>query len=188
MLYYSFLSGSYSTTQITKSKLIYPLSLSEVKRHLRLDNDFVVDDDYLMTLISAATQMAENYIGKDIAQTRNTLRIDDFSGDFVKVYEGNFISVESTKDSNNTAIGTVKQTSKHDDYFQIEWTSSISSDPLTITFLTGFNENETTELIKQAILIKTADLYDSERSSYAFGGSKNTNVFETILNYYKSLQ
>lgn len=185
MLSFSFYLGNFSTVQETKTKLIYPLSLQEVKRHLRIDNDFIDDDDYLESLIIAGTQLAENYVEKDIANTQTVLRIDDFSGDWIKIKDGNFLSIVSVLDSNNASIGTIYQTSKHNDFFQIEWVNSIESDPLTITYLSGYAENQTPALIKQAILIKIADLYDSARADFNWSGLTDNKVFESILNFYK---
>ena len=181
-------TANFSYVQETKTKLIYPLTLSEVKRHLRIDNDFVDDDAYLEDLIIAATNMAENYIEKDIAKTSTELRIDDFSGDWIRINDGNFLSIVSVKDSNDVSIGAIKQTSKHDDFFQIEWATILNSDPLKITYYSGFNENETPVLIKQSCLIITADLYDSQRSNMNWSGLTNNHVWESILNYYKMIR
>jgi hypothetical protein len=169
--------------QLTKTREIYPLSLCNIKRHLRLHNDFVDDDDYLMDLLHSATQMAENYLNKAICKTKNVLRINDFNSDVLKIYEGNFLSIVSVLDASSAAIGTVYQTSVHYDYFTIEWTASICTNPVQITFYTGYNEDETPELIKQAILVKTADFYDNQRSSLNWSGMTDSGVFERILNY-----
>jgi hypothetical protein len=67
--------------QLVKTREIYPLSLCDIKRHLRLHNDFVDDDAYLEHLKKSAPQMAENYLNKAICKTLNVLRIDSFSGD-----------------------------------------------------------------------------------------------------------
>lgn len=176
----------FSTVQETKTKLIYPLSLTEVKRHLRMDMNFNDDDDYLDGLIEAATTMAENYIEKNIAYTLVSLRIDSFNDDWIRINDGNFISVLSVLDENDASIGTIEQTSKHDDFFQIQWENAISADPLTINYYAGYADNETPALIKQAILIKIADLYDSQRADLHWGGLTDNKVFETILNYYKA--
>jgi hypothetical protein len=181
MLYFSKLLGTVATTQSVKTKLNYPLSLNEVKRHLRLDNDFIDDDDYIDNLIIVATQYCENYIGKDIAHTQNTLRIDDWDGDFIKIYDGNFISA-------NTSTGTILQTSAHYDYFQIEFTNQITVDPLNLTYYTGFIIDTTPEIIKQAILVKVSDLYDNERGSYGYGGSRYNNVIEMLLSSYVNIR
>jgi hypothetical protein len=174
--------------QITKTREIYPLSLCQIKRHLRLHNDFTDDDDYLMDLLYSATQLAENYLNKAIAKTKNVLRIDDFNSDALKIYEGNFLSIVSVLDASNVAIGTIHQTSVHYDYFTVEWASSICADPITITFYTGYEEDETPELIRQSILIKIADMYDNQRSSLNWNGMTDSKVFETILNGFIAIR
>lgn len=174
--------------QITSRRELYPVTLSEIKRHLRIHSDFVDDDDYFIMLREVAVQMAENYINKAISKTLNTIRLDDFNSNFIKIMEGNFLSVVGVTDANGNAIGTVKQTSVHHDFFTIEWTASIASDPLTITFYTGFEEDQTPSVIKQAILIKIADLYDNQRSDYNWNGYADNKVFESILNSYVAMR
>jgi hypothetical protein len=172
--------------QITKTREIYPLSLDVIKRHLRLHNDFTDDDDYLLELRHAATQMAENYLNKAIAKTLNVLRIDDFNDDWIQIMEGNFLSVVSVLDASNNATGTVHQTSTHYDYFTIEWTAPIAADPLTINFYTGFEDDEVPELIRQAILITISDFYDNNRASFNWSGVQDSKIVERILNQYQS--
>jgi hypothetical protein len=174
--------------QLVKTREIYPLSLCDIKRHLRLHNDFVDDDDYLEHLKKSATQMAENYLNKAICKTLNVLRIDSFSGDSVKIMEGNFLSIVSVLNATNVAVGTIHQTSVNYDYFTIEWTAPISSNPLTIRFYTGFEEDETPELIRQAILILISNLYDSQRSSVTWSGYSDNKIWESLLNYYLSIR
>jgi hypothetical protein len=174
--------------QLTKSKISYPLSLDIVKRHLRLDNDFMDDDDYIQDLIYAATQYAENYLGKDIAKTENTLRIDDFDDDSLQVMEGNFISIISVKNAGGVSIGTIHQTSVHYNYFTIEWTGNVASDPIEIKFYTGHEDGTYPEIIKQAILIAVADFYDNSRTSLIFSGLTDSKIFERCLESYKSIR
>jgi len=171
-----------SDYNITKSKALYPISLAEAKRHLRVDVDFRDDDDYIENLITAATTLAENYINKDIAKTTNTLRIYDFSSDYLEVYEGNYISIIDVVDSNDASIGTLDYILNHDNSFIVEWTDTITTDPITLTYYTGYDECPV--LIKQAILTKIGDLYDSARSNFAWNGMQDNKVFETILNFY----
>lgn len=178
----------YSYSQITKTKLIYPLALCDVKRHLRMDNDFTDDDDYLENLIVAGTTIAENYIEKDIAKTYNELRTNGYFYNDLKIREGNFLGVVSVSDNNLAAIGTVNRTIVGDDYFQINWDSDISSDPLYVSFYTGYNEDETPPLIKQCILIIIADLYDNQRSNINWSGLTDNKVWQTLLDRYRIIR
>jgi hypothetical protein len=175
-------------TNETKTKLEYPLTLSKVKRHLRIDQSFVDDDDYLDTLIKVATTIAEDYIEKDIAKTKTDLRIDNFSGSSLTVHAGNFISVESVLNSDDVSIGTIHFTTKTPNAFHIEWESSISSKPLFVSYLSGYLEKETPVLIEHAILIIIASLYDSQRSNISWSGYQDNLVWQKILDPYKLIR
>ena len=179
---------NFSLVQETKTKISYPLTLSEVKRHLRIDPEFDEDDDYLNGLIFTGTQIAENFIEKDIAKTLTVVRFDEFNSDWIRINDGNFLSLVSVHDKNDASLGTVHQTSKHDDFFQIEWTTIIDSDPVEITYYSGFEPGTCPPILKQAILIKIGDLYDSARSDYNWNGMQDNKVFEQILSYYKIIR
>lgn len=174
--------------QEIKTKIVYPLSLNKVKRHLRIDNSFVDDDDYLSTLIIVATNIAENFIEKDVAKTKTELRIEKFDGDCIEINDGNFLSVISVSDGNYDAIGTIDFITKKQNLFFIQWKESIASEPLHISYYSGYEENTTPEIIEQAILIKIADLYDSQRSDILWSGHTNQMVFESILNPYRQIR
>ena len=179
---------NFAWTQESKTKISYPLSLSIVKRHLRLDNDFTDDDNYLDDLIITATTIAEDYIEKDIAKTLTQFRVDDFTGDWLRVNDGNFHSLVSVFNKDDVSIGTIYQTSKHSDFFQIEWTDFIESNPLKVSYYTGFDDNAYPSVFKQAILIKIADLYDNQRADLNWSGLQDNKIFETILNPYRAVR
>lgn len=174
--------------QLTKTREIYPLSLCTIKRHLRIHNDFTEDDDYLLQLRNAATQLAENYLNKAISKTRNVLRIHEFNSDTIKIYEGNFLSIISVLDASSVAITTTYTTNVHYDFFTLEWTSNVCSDPIYLNFYTGFEEDTTPEVISQAILIKIADLYDNARADFSWEGVRDNKVFESLLNSYVAIR
>jgi hypothetical protein len=167
-----------------KTKASYPVSRSEAKRHLRVEDDFHEDDDYIDNLIIAATVKAEQYIGKDIAETSNTQEIYDFLGDAIRLPEGNFRSFTQGVTDASTLVVV-----DHTDIFYnttfIQFSSSYDSDPLTITYETGYAEGECPILIKQAVLIKIADLYDVNRQSYSIGNVTGNNAFESLLDSFR---
>lgn len=168
----------------TKTKTIYPLSVAEAKRHLRIPENEEEDNDYIDNLIKAATQQAESYIGKDIALTSNVDTIYDFCDDSINILEGNFN--EFTSGITDTSISVdVNNVQKMYNYTLIELNSDYSADPLTISYITGFSEGECPAVIKHAILIKVADLYDVERQSYTEGSIKKNKAFESLLDSYR---
>jgi len=184
------LSGNiaWSCTQETKTKLEYPIVLREVKKHLRIDMDFVDDDAYLENLVKVATSIAENYVEKNIAYTETQLRIDNFCESWIKIHDGNFSSIKSILNASSVAISTTYTTYKHDDFFQIEWESTIASDPIYINYYTGYEDESIPAILKQAIFIIIADLYDSQRSNIDWNGYKDNRVWQTILDPYRIIR
>jgi len=168
-----------------KTKSYYPVSLDEAKRHLRVDQEWSKDDDYIRGLIEAATQKCEEYIGKDIALTSNVLAIYDFVGPDLYLEEGNFISLDSVKQSDASTSISVDHTEILYNRVYIELSSHADQDPLYLYYTTGFAAGACPALIKQAVLVKIADLYDDQRSSYSNGTSKNENAYERLLDSFK---
>lgn len=171
---------------ITKTKSEYPVNIEEAKRHIRLDLDFTDDDDYIETLISVATLEAEKTVGFDIAKTNNVYKKYDFSGEIITIKEGN-VNLDSSivvQDENDVSY-SIRQSENFYHYFTLELTNSITADPLTVIYQTGYDGDCPLD-IKQAILIKVADLYDTERNSWHLGNLKNDKVFERMLDYHKS--
>jgi hypothetical protein len=174
---------------ITKVKSVYPVSLSEVKQHLRVDLNSYDDDNYINnSIIKSATRYCESYIDKDIAYTTNTLTIEDFYDSFLRINEGNLISI--TDVSINGTLYTDYELTIYNDHFEIEWDDYKGGDDYTLVshFITGYNTDLCPEEIKQAIYIKCGDLYDVERSSYTLGSIKKSDVVERILTPYRAIR
>jgi len=97
--------------------MAYPVSLSEVKTHLRIDVS--IDDTYLTNfVIPAAVEYCNMYIDSSMLYTTD------------------------------------------------------ASCPY---------------MVKQAILIASADLFDTERSSYTLGSIKRGDIVQRLLNPYKTI-
>lgn len=168
---------------IIKQKTWYPVSLQESKDHLRISTDDTTDDNYIRNLIKVATTEGENYVGFDIAYTKNTVEIFDFVSDKIDLPFGNFQSLVSITDS-SIAV-SYDHIIKNKGRFAIELNTVVDSDPITVIFYTGFPQDKedegSIELIKQYILIRLSDLYEPERSSWSYGALRNTNTAEKLL-------
>jgi uncharacterized phiE125 gp8 family phage protein len=174
---------------ISKSKSIYPVTLDEVKRHLRVDSDYFEDDAYLENaVIRSATRFCENFIDKDIAYTSNRYTLYDFYDSYLSIDEGNLISVSDV--SINGTLYNDYDLKTYSDSFSLSWDYYIggADNTITIDFITGYENGECPEEIKQAVLIKCGDLYDVERSSYTLGNAKKNEVVERILMPFKSIR
>jgi len=166
-----------------KTKSYYPVSLDEAKRHLRIDDSWDKDDDYIRNLIEAATQKCEEYIGKDIALTSNVLAIYGFLGCDFYLEEGNFISMDSIKQSDaSTAIG-IDHTEIYYNRVYVELATDADQDPLYLYYTTGYAAGACPALIKQAVLVKIGDLYDVERQSYS--DHKENYAYQRLLDSFK---
>ena len=172
-------------TNITKRKLVQPVTYEEGYTHLRLD--FGDDDGLVNRLIRTATNLAENYIEKDIAKTECTLTVEDFYSDTIRIDEGNFLSAISVYADGEEVLDSYVVRVYHN-YFTVTFTTPIMANDLVVKFYTGFDEDEAPEDIKAAILIKLAELYDIDRSGYVMNNYKATGAFETILNYHKPIR
>jgi len=167
-----------------KTKVSWPVSLSEAKRHLRVEDDFHEDDDYIQNLIYAATAKAEQYIGKDIAETTNSQSLYDYSGDDLTLMEGNFNSFTEAVTDTSTAYNAIETRIYYNSAY-VELSESVSSDPLVVSYKTGYDQGECLPLIKQAILIKIKDFYDEQRSSYDKGTVRPNKAFEYQLDSFR---
>lgn len=173
-------------TTITKTKTLYPVSLDEVKQHLRIDLSNTEDDDYISkSIIKSATRKAENFIGKDIALTTVEYKVYDFCGDSLFIPEGNLISLNYVI-SDASVAQSVSDVRAFDDRFYFELSTSLESDPIVVQFTTGYTDtDDVPEEIKQAIMIECGNLFDVERSSYVSGSMRKTDAFERLLMSHK---
>ena len=181
----SILNRESTATHYIKEKLWYPVSLQIAKEHLRIEQDDIEDDNYIRTLIKTATIEAENIIGMSIAYTKNTVQFFDFYSDRVSIPEGNFQTLVSIINDVSTNVG-YSIINKSKGRFVIELDTAYDSDPLTVTFYSGYPENTENqgelELLKQYILVRIADMFEPERSQWSYGALKSQNSAESLLN------
>jgi hypothetical protein len=168
---------------ITKVKSDYFITLQEAKDHLRVDT--INEDSYIMNLIKSAVEHSENFINKDIAATTSTLVLKDFIGGTIEIDEGNFISITSVKDALNNSL-TYSDLCIYDSSFKFLLDASLPEQDITIIFKTGYTNATLPYPLRQYIMIKIADFYDIERSSYNFNNLVRQNLENTILEYYQA--
>ena len=173
---------------ILKTKTLYPITLTEAKAHLRVQEEYDDDDAYISALIEAATQEAEGYIGKDIALTTNVASIFKFTGNELYIDEGNLITVDQIITDSSTLL-TPAVTKTFYNYFEIEfgYQVSYSNDyvPLKVYFTSGYEDGECPEIIKQAIKIKIANMYDVNRQDDSPAYLHNSYASNRLLDRFK---
>lgn len=182
---------------VKKTKLIYHIKVDDVRSHLRdYDND--VPTDIIERLIKVAYRMAENYIGYDIAYTLNELKVYDFFGDFINIKSASISKVSGISyldnENNYVEITDYQVLTKYNRFvisFQHSWDNNytIETDELLIKYYTGYElDLELPEDIKNAIIVKVADLIDIETNSYTTSSYKKINTFENMLDFYKIIK
>ena len=168
-----------------KVKSDWFITLNEAKTHLNVSEDFSDKDSYILQLIQAATGLAEDKIEKDISTTTNTTTIKDFSGTQIVIGEGNYRSVTSvTAETAGVISSDNYEVTYIDSAFTITFDSTvnINDEDMVIVFETGYIQGTYPPKIRQAVLVKTHDLYDPERASYTMSGIKGINTFDNLLN------
>lgn len=58
--------------------VVEPVSVYEAKQHLRIDQDFLDDDLYIQSLITASRHYVENYVDRTILRTQLQMKLDYF--------------------------------------------------------------------------------------------------------------
>lgn len=175
---------------ISKRKLSYPISLPEdssiISRALSID--FENDDDIMFfnSYVKSAIVFTERQIGKDIAYTENIATISDFSGSSVTIDEGNYNSIISITNDDTSTLITSYDIKEGYSKFNIAFENTLNCNSLTIKFTTGFDSSlNFDEGLKTAIIVKIADLYDKQRSSYGFSSENYNATWETMCDKYK---
>lgn len=79
-------------SRVTDKPTAYPVTLDEVKIHLRVDG--TAEDTLIEDQIKVATRMAENYTGLSLSTQTRTVKMDRFNGD-IKLPYGPVQSVTS---------------------------------------------------------------------------------------------
>lgn len=172
------------TYELVTEPAAKPLTLTQVKEHLRIDVTDTTDDDYLNVLIDVATDYAEKYTKRDfITRTWRTYRdcfpyvnnynCSGYDSVFVlrKAPVQSITSVEYLDSDNNTQAfdSSNYYIPKTNRFTQIvldknkSWPSDISDrkQSVIITFVSGYGDADTDvpDSLKQAMLLMIANLY-----------------------------
>ncbi len=163
---------------IEKTVTAYRVTAAEVKKQLNIEATHVDDDDYILTLIEAATNYISGYICADVEKTDCVLEVEDTE---VKIINNApFLSLTEVTNSDN--VDVTDQCKVHATYsaftitfpevenYKIEWVSGYKNLP---------------PALKQAIVIKAADLFDPERSSVVIGTTvSQTHLIPGLINQF----
>ncbi|HYG03023.1 MAG TPA: hypothetical protein VD927_11305 [Chryseosolibacter sp.] len=162
--------------------------LAEIKEDLNIYSGDTSFNSQLNRCIASAVEIAEKEIGFDIALTTNRQTDYCVNGTCYTVYEPNISISGITGTTNNiqTAI-TGFTTYKGFQYTTIKFDTSINVDELNIIYQSGYALDKVPYDIKRAISIKTAELFDVDRSGYVSNSVRESKAFKRILSHYTNL-
>lgn len=162
-----------------------PVSLAEVRQHLRMDDDFFDHDEMLTGLIIAARQSCEDFCKRAFMTQTVVAKLDDFS-DLIVLPWPRVSSVSSIQyldtDGNSQTLSTsyynahmVGDAAAVELAYGYTWPGVYSQkNAVTITFVSGYGGASSVPwAIKYAILIMVADLYNNPESIVIGGGAVN---------------
>lgn len=75
----------YRSLTRTTEPVVEPVSITQVKSHLRIENDFQTDDEYLIHLIGTARRYVEDIIDRTLVTTQWTMVLDSFPVDEIEL-------------------------------------------------------------------------------------------------------
>lgn len=170
-----------------KTKTGTVASLSEVKKQLNIPDEFTDDDEMLALLLDTATEAVESDTHSDLLDTANVLEHDltaaNFSADAVNVPRLIYINQAPVRSVSNIEIWdgsdwTELLASNYNvnaifNRVEIRLFDNIEATKIKFTFTTGYTDSKRPKRLKQAIILKAADLFDTERSNYVVGASNS---------------
>jgi uncharacterized phiE125 gp8 family phage protein len=166
-----------------------PVSLDEARAHLRLESG---EDDYLSDLIAAARRHCESFQGRGYATQTWDLYLDGFPRGCIKVPLPPLQSITFIKYKDCSGVLQTLDTSAYvvDAYsepalvfraYGESWPSTYPEpNAVQIRFVAGYGAaSDIPPEIKQAILLKIADLYENRGDEQA--GKRMEEAVESLL-------
>lgn len=167
----------------SKTKTYSNISLDEIKEDLRIaqsDNSY---NGQITRLLKSAVDIAEKFIAQDIVPTTTVQEDYNINCSWYQINVPNITVTEILKDDVTPITGYSLY--KFKQYTLINFYNILTADKVKITYTSG--SAVIPPSILRAISIKTAELFDADRSGYVNGAMKETKAFERLLSPYINL-
>jgi len=181
-----------------------PISLAQAKAHLRVTHN--AEDDYIQSLIVAATDWAQVYSGRILIDSRVGIRMNDFpwhgtiylpGGNITAVNDIDYSDVDGNPQTLTGPTSTAPGTDYLEDLTDDEWPLLCATDDgwpsvesntvnaVLIDYQVGWlSQEEIPGSIRQAIKFKLADLFTIRDTNDAGSKSELIKVAENLLEPY----
>jgi uncharacterized phiE125 gp8 family phage protein len=175
----------------------YPVTLEDAKNHLRLELDLTTDDEYIKTLISVATQTAEQFLHRRLITQTWYLYLEGWWFNTLVMPFGQLESVTSIKykdtdgdESTWSSDEYIVNTDSDPGAITLGYSESFPTDvlypsnPITIEFVCGYGTggSDVEANIKHAIKLLISDLYENRETVVISGGSVSLFELPTVIN------
>lgn len=171
-----------------------PVSLADARKHLRIDDDIISDDDFIEALISAAREHAEKMTGRSFMLQTWEGALDCFPGDRIKLPNGPVRAIVSVTSIDPTGSETTLSGSLYvlNDYGLVpelclkpgqSWPAIQSGaiNPVKIRYEAGYGDSDPfPNVVKQWILLRVGQAY-KEREAYAENGFSEMPFVDRLL-------
>lgn len=184
-------------TRPEKTKTGTIATLDELKRQLNIPVEFTDDDPILTDLLAVAVETVEDDTHSDIMETANVLEhklsIDGTTSRLARtiyIYQAPVKTVdkiETTTDGQNWTELDATKYGYEVKFNRVEITifEQIDARAVKFTFKTGFADAKRPVKLKQAVILKAADMFDPERSNYVVGAPVvDNNVYLRLISQH----
>lgn len=191
-------------TTLKTAALIEPVTLDEVKRHIRIDIDNTDDDDYLETLITVSRQRVEAITWRKLISQTWYAYLDDWpSGNYIEMPFGKLQSTPTppvityTDDAGSATIWSSSEYIVGTDYQKgritlddgYTWPNEnlYPSSPIKIEFVCGYGLLATTvpAQIKHAMKIILGEMFENRESSVVGTIYTKIDTVNNLLSNYR---
>lgn len=177
-----------------KTKTGTVANLDELKRQLNIPVEFTDDDPILTDLLAVAIETVEDDTHSDILDTANILEhrlnIDGNTGRLAKliyIYQAPVKTVDKIETTTNGQDWTELPAAKYG--YQVKFNrveinifETIDAQAVRFSFKSGFADAKRPVRLKQAVILKAADMFDPERSNYVVGAPVvDNNVYVRLI-------
>ena len=187
-------------TTLKTAPVVQPISLNEVKRHLRIDIDDVDQDDYLQDLIVVARRRVESITWRKlITQTWYAYLQNWPRGEYIELPFGSLQSVtaikytdddgdESTWSSSEYIVGTDYQKGRITLADGYTWPNETlyPSNPIEIEFLCGYGlAASVPPELKHAMKMIISELFENREISIVGVSFQEMDTINNLLSDYR---
>jgi len=180
-------------TAPTKTRTGTIATLDELKHQLNIPVEFTDDNTILTDLLSVAVEAVEEDTKSDIRDVSNVLVYDLTSEgaatsvpSLIYINQAPARAVSKIEILNAGIWSTIAATGYRVDIaftrFEINLFDSYTAEQIRFTFTTGYADAARPKQLKQAVILKAADLFGPERSNYSVTAITNNLTYARLIN------